>query len=119
TEPGTDRTKMTLAARQQLYKLLQWKGFYRGDVNGDYKLDVSDVISIINYMFKSGVKPLPLVNQADVNCDGSVTTGDIIYIINYLFKSSGLAPVDKNRWKPEIAPRPGLFGDPIWKNLPK
>jgi len=61
-----------------------------GDANGDGKHSVSDVIYIINYLFKGGPTPTPL-EVADVNRDGKVSVSDVVYLINYLFKG-GLAP---------------------------
>ncbi len=64
--------------------------FIRGDVNSDWKLNVSDVIYLINYLFKGGPSPNP-IESGDVNCDGKVTVSDVVYLINYLFKG-GPAP---------------------------
>ncbi len=58
----------------------------RGDANGDQKITVSDVIYLINYLFKGGPAPIPEVSVGDVNCDGKITVSDVIYLINYLFK---------------------------------
>jgi hypothetical protein len=62
----------------------------RGDANGDCKVGVSDMVYLINYLFKGGPVPVPL-EVGDCNCDGKVTVGDVIYLINYLFKG-GPAP---------------------------
>jgi hypothetical protein len=59
--------------------------YLSGDANGDEKLSVSDVVYLINYLFKGGPKPDP-IRSADANCDGKVTVSDVIYLINYLFK---------------------------------
>ncbi|MFH0931340.1 MAG: dockerin type I repeat-containing protein, partial [Candidatus Zixiibacteriota bacterium] len=56
-----------------------------GDCDGNGKVDVSDVIAQINYLFKGGMAPKPLI-AGDVTCDGKVLVQDVIYIINYLFK---------------------------------
>ena len=56
-----------------------------GDCNGDGKITVSDVVYEINYLFKGGSAPVPLV-AGDVNCDGKETVSDVVYKINYLFK---------------------------------
>lgn len=64
--------------------------FIRGDANGDKKLTVSDVIYMINYLFKGGPEPVP-IQSADCNCDTKVTVSDVVYLINYLFKG-GPAP---------------------------
>lgn len=58
----------------------------RGDVNGDGELSVSDVIYLINYLFKGGPSPVGGVLVGDANCDTNVTVSDVIYLINYLFK---------------------------------
>jgi hypothetical protein len=56
-----------------------------GDCDGDGKITVSDVICEINYLFKGGSAPVPLI-AGDVNCDGKETVSDVVYLINYLFK---------------------------------
>jgi hypothetical protein len=65
--------------------------FICGDANGDSLANVSDVIYLINYLFKGGKVPDPL-QVANVNGDGLVNVSDVIYLINYLFKG-GSAPV--------------------------
>ena len=64
--------------------------YLRGDANSDGSTSISDVIFLINYLFKGGTAPEPLF-LGDVNCDGNVTVADVVYIINYLFKG-GKAP---------------------------
>jgi hypothetical protein len=64
--------------------------YLRGDVNTDEKPTVSDVVFLINYLFKGGPAPVP-VYLGDVNCDGKTTVSDVVYLINYLFKG-GPAP---------------------------
>ena len=59
-------------------------GLY-GDANSDGKLNVTDVIYLVNYLFKGGPEPNPLL-AADVNCDAKINVTDVIYLINYLFK---------------------------------
>jgi len=57
-----------------------------GDVNADGAINVSDIVYLINYLFKFGPEPLPIQGVGDVNCDGKVSVSDIVYLINYLFK---------------------------------
>ena len=57
-----------------------------GDVNGDGKVSVSDVIYLVNYLFKGGPPPIPELLVGDVNGDGKVTVSDVVYLVNYLFK---------------------------------
>jgi hypothetical protein len=58
----------------------------RGDVNSDRKLTVSDVVYLINYLFKGGPAPVAGLLIGDVNCDGRASVADVVYLINYLFK---------------------------------
>jgi hypothetical protein len=69
------------------------KGFICGDVNGDGKVNVSDVVYLINYLFVPGspAPPLPL-SRADVNGDGKVNVSDVVYLINALFVPGSPAP---------------------------
>ncbi len=57
-----------------------------GNANGDEITDVADAIYLLNYLFKEGPAPSPLLT-GNVNCDGVVDVGDAIYLLNYLFKS--------------------------------
>jgi len=58
----------------------------RGDANADKKLTVSDVVYLVNYLFKGGPKPISELIVGDANCDTKVTISDVVYLINYLFK---------------------------------
>jgi N-acetylneuraminic acid mutarotase len=58
----------------------------RGDPNGDALVTVSDVIYIINYLFKSGPPPTNCSKSGDINCDSKITVSDVVYLISYLFK---------------------------------
>jgi len=60
--------------------------YLRGDPNSDGSKSVSDVVFLINYLFKGGPEPLPDPVVGDVNEDGDVTVADVVYLINYLFK---------------------------------
>jgi hypothetical protein len=77
-----------------------WVGsLMTGDVNVSGNLTSADIISLVNYVFKSGAAPLPVVQSGDVNCSGSpsapgITSADIIYLVNYVFKSGPL-PCDR------------------------
>ena len=70
-----------------------WSFFYfytplypnRGDVNADGKLNVADVIYLINYLFKFGPPPVTM-ESGDANCDGKVFVADVVYLVYYLFK---------------------------------
>jgi parallel beta-helix repeat protein len=77
-------------SNQDRYPLMDpWSepGINCGDVNGDEIVEVVDVIYLINYLFKDGPPPLPMVCAGDANGDGELTVSDVVYLINYLFKS--------------------------------
>lgn len=65
-------------------------GFLLGDGNGDGSVNLSDVIFVLNYLFKNGPAPNP-PEITDVTCDGKTDLADAIYLLNYLFKN-GPAP---------------------------
>lgn len=62
-----------------------------GDANADGKISVSDVVYLVNYLFKAGPAAKPY-EAGEANCDGKVTVSDVVYLVNYLFKA-GAAPV--------------------------
>ncbi|MCJ7496583.1 MAG: dockerin type I repeat-containing protein, partial [candidate division Zixibacteria bacterium] len=60
--------------------------YVRGDANGDGKCSLSDIVYLINYLFKGGSAPNPR-QAGDANRDKKVTVSDCVYLINYLFKN--------------------------------
>jgi len=61
-----------------------------GDVTGDGLVDMTDVLHLINYLYKNGPIPDPSLT-GDVNYDGAMDLGDILYLISYIYKG-GPAP---------------------------
>ena len=61
-----------------------------GDFNCDVKIDIVDVVSLVNYLFRSGEEPC-FMKSADANCDQEVTIADVVYLTNYIFRN-GPAP---------------------------
>jgi len=64
------------------------------DANGDGQVLFSDIVTIIDFLFK-GQPALNPVCRGDANKDGAVLLSDIVYLINFIFKS-GPAP-SKNK----------------------
>jgi hypothetical protein len=60
-----------------------------GDANADGKITVSDVVYLVNYLFKGGPAAKPY-EAGEANCDGRTTVSDVVYLVNYLFKGGPL-----------------------------
>jgi hypothetical protein len=65
--------------------------FERGDANANGAIGPSDIVYLVNFVFKGGPAPLPVAGAGDVNCSGGVTSSDIVYLVNFVFKA-GPAP---------------------------
>jgi len=61
-----------------------------GDVNTSADITSTDVIYLVNYVFKGGPAPLPTPLVGDADCSRSITSADIIWMVNYLFRSGPL-----------------------------
>jgi len=80
---------MTLLGDPTL-KLSRFMATPTGDVNQDGVIDLTDVLFLINYLFKGGTAPDPL-RLGDVTADCAVDLNDVLSLINYLYKG-GPAP---------------------------
>jgi len=79
--------------------------FLRGDANGDGRVNLSDAVKILYYVF--GLAQIACAGAAGANDDGAVDVADPIYVLEYLF-GAGPPP-------PPPFPRPGP--DPTPDNL--
>jgi len=59
--------------------------FAYGDANGDWVINLGDVVFIVNYVFKEGAPPQPY-EAGDATCEGFVNVGDAVFLINYIFR---------------------------------
>ena len=57
-----------------------------GDPNVDAAVNIADAVYVLNYVFKGGPPPMPVIAAGDVNCDISVNIADAVYLINFIFK---------------------------------
>ena len=59
-----------------------------GDADADGQVSLSDVVYVINYLYKSGPAPLcdPVTACGDPNVDGLVDVSDVLYLVNYLYR---------------------------------
>ena len=121
-----------LTWEQWYHKILRYVGFYRGDVNASDTLelpalDISDLVYLINYLYKGGPEPQPFADQANVDGSGpldprgqldtncpmmNVDLRDFIYLVNYVYKG-GPAPVDYVRFIEQYWSRESLFLSPF------
>jgi len=62
-----------------------------GDCDGDTKLDLVDIVWLIDYVYRGGTAPVS-GDYADVNNDGLMNILDITRLIDYLYKD-GLQPL--------------------------
>ena len=65
-----------------------------GDANGDFEVDILDVIHQINYILGSSPQPF-IMEAADVNNDGAVNVLDVVGTVNLI-----LNPVGGNFYNP-------------------
>lgn len=55
-----------------------------GDANGDFAIDISDAVYLLQYIFAGGSAPDPLL-AGNVNCDSGIDIADAVYLILYIF----------------------------------
>ena len=67
------------------------KLFRRGDSDFSGRVQLSDAVHVLEYLFRSGTEPVCL-DASDSNDDGRVGIPDALYILNYLFRSGGTPP---------------------------
>jgi hypothetical protein len=61
-----------------------------GDVNYDRRQSASDIIPLVNYVFKSGGAPV-ILELGDLNCSAVITSADVIELIGVVFKGHSVA----------------------------
>jgi hypothetical protein len=83
------------------------KFFLRGDVDSDGRINVTDAVRILNFLFEGGSEPA-CYDAADVSDDGVINLSDAIFLLLFLFRASGYpAP-----------PFPDMGMDPTEDDLP-
>jgi len=61
------------------------KPFQRGDANGDAAINITDPVTILNFLFLGGTE-LGCLDAADVNDDGTLSITDPVNLLNHLFQ---------------------------------
>ena len=74
------------------------QAFHRGDANGDTRVDISDPIRLLNYLFLDAAEP-GCLDATDANDDGRADISDAIFLLEDLF-----AP-----YLESLIPAPGPF----------
>ena len=64
--------------------------FIRGDANTDERVDVSDAIKVVRYLF-SGVA-VTCLDAADSNDDGAVNITDAVYLLDHMYRGGAEPP---------------------------
>ncbi len=90
TNTATTNTNAAATAPAQPATLPDTVAFRRGDANVDGVVDLSDSVTINEYV--AGRAALACKDAADVNNDGSITTADSSALLSYLYEG-GPAPV--------------------------
>ena len=85
---GSDPGPQTIAVRVIDFNA---PDFTRGDANNNDVIDLSDAISILDYLFQAGAPP-PVWQAADVNDDETVNVSDPVYLLSHLFLGGAKPP---------------------------
>jgi hypothetical protein len=60
-------------------------GKLHGDIDGQPRITLSDLIYLVHYLYRGGSSPADLT-LADTNCDGVVDLLDAVLLLNYLYE---------------------------------
>ncbi len=72
-------------------KVFVQKKFVRGDATNDVTVDISDPVSVLNFLFLGGQKQ-NCDDALDSNDDGVIDIGDPVFTLNFLFLGSDDLP---------------------------
>lgn len=64
----------------------------RGDVDFDGQLDISDLTTLIAFLYLSGPPPEPVEESGNFDCQDGIDIADLTGFINYLYLSGELSP---------------------------
>ncbi len=65
---------------------------YRGDVDFNGAIDISDLVYFVNYSFNSGSAPQPVLGAADHDCSETVDIADLVHLVTWMFQSGPACP---------------------------
>src|ERR1041385_3451297 len=102
-------------APAQAATVLGTSQFWRSDVNQDGRIDLSDAVALLAYLFQGGAIPTCL-EAADVDDSGDLDIADPINLLNFLFLA-GKAPgapypqIDIDPTADSLGCKPVMAGD--------
>jgi len=64
------------------YLILGLLSYKSGDYNNDGELNVTDLVFLVDYLFRAGTAPA----ICDINGDNECNIGDLTYYVNYIFR---------------------------------
>lgn len=89
--PGASGAVVLLLAVVLNTVALESAPFIRGDANTSSKVDISDGIHILGYLFLGSPTALDCEEAADIDANGTINIGDAVFLLGYLF-NGGIAP---------------------------
>jgi hypothetical protein len=79
--------------------------FIRGDCNSDGKVDPSDPIFLVSYLFRVEREP-PCLDACDIDDSGKIEVSDVVRLLAFFFNSG----------PPPLPPYPEAGVDPTWED---
>ena len=84
--------KLLLVSFLCLLAVGAWANSNKGDVNGDNKIDVEDVVGIVNKILEEPADDFIEAN-ADVNGDGKIDVDDVVAVVNIILNAEGAVEI--------------------------
>ena len=92
--------------------------FRRGDASNDGKVDITDGIYVMSWIYSGGKAPSCL-NSADANDDGKIDLTDAIYILSYIYLGGKAPPAPGPKvCGPDTTPAPNISKPCVYSNCP-
>ena len=63
-----------------------------GDANFDGIVLVSDLVYMVDYLFKGGPSPIPIDDSGDFTCEDEINVADLTSMVDFLFKGGNPCP---------------------------
>ena len=63
---------------------------YKGDANFDGSISILDLTYLVDYFFRGGDMPTPVIEAGDFNCDSATNIIDLTSTVDYIFRGGSL-----------------------------